>query len=207
MKQNTTEEKILNAAMDEFSKHGFEGARMDRIAKNGRINKAMIYYHFKNKEQLYETILLRTYREIVSVVSATVPPESPPEEQIRELVMAFINFVVNLNPGFIRIMLRELASGGTYFKKIAVPNLIMPMFGAVNSIFDTGRKSGAFRSIDPAYTIVQLAGSILVFNALRITLEGAPEGSFLFKKDYVEAFSGNCLEILLKGITAEGGKK
>lgn len=49
--------KILRAAKEEFSNFGFNGARIDRIAKIASINKAMIYYHFKNKLELYEAVI------------------------------------------------------------------------------------------------------------------------------------------------------
>ena len=52
-----TREAILNAAEAEFCKHGFNGARMDKIAKRSRSNMRMIYHYFKSKENLYLTCL------------------------------------------------------------------------------------------------------------------------------------------------------
>ena len=45
----TTEEKIFNAARIVFQKKGFTGARMQEIADEAGINKAMLHYCFKNK--------------------------------------------------------------------------------------------------------------------------------------------------------------
>jgi AcrR family transcriptional regulator len=52
----TTKEKILNAAMKEFSTHGLAGARVDEIARSAGVNKAMIYYHFASKEELFRQL-------------------------------------------------------------------------------------------------------------------------------------------------------
>ncbi|CAI6060431.1 TetR/AcrR family transcriptional regulator [Cohnella sp. JJ-181] len=52
-----TRERILDAAMDEFSAYGIAGARVDRIAKTAGCNKNLIYIYFENKETLFTTVL------------------------------------------------------------------------------------------------------------------------------------------------------
>ncbi|MBP9042811.1 MAG: helix-turn-helix transcriptional regulator, partial [Spirochaetes bacterium] len=64
----TTEDKILNGALDEFAELGFDGARVDRIAARSGLNKAMIYYYFKSKENLYETIV----KNIASIIQSSI---------------------------------------------------------------------------------------------------------------------------------------
>ncbi|MGC1304340.1 MAG: TetR family transcriptional regulator [Caulobacteraceae bacterium] len=63
-----TRERILEAAMAEFSAHGIAGARVDRIAAAAGCNKNLIYIYFENKEALFNTVLqknlLRVYGEI-----------------------------------------------------------------------------------------------------------------------------------------------
>src|SRR3546814_19320042 len=53
--------RILEAATQEFSRHGLGGARIDRIAKAAGANKRMIYYHVGNKEDLYLAVPEATY--------------------------------------------------------------------------------------------------------------------------------------------------
>jgi len=55
-KSDQTKEKILGAALHEFSVHGLAGARVDEIAKSAGVNKAMIYYHFESKEALFNEL-------------------------------------------------------------------------------------------------------------------------------------------------------
>ena len=52
-----TQQRILDAAFDEFSMHGVAGARVDRIAKAAECNKNLIYIYFENKEKLFEAVL------------------------------------------------------------------------------------------------------------------------------------------------------
>jgi AcrR family transcriptional regulator len=52
-----TRERILNAALDEFSAFGIAGARVERISKIAGCNKNLIYVYFENKETLFTTVL------------------------------------------------------------------------------------------------------------------------------------------------------
>ena len=52
-----TKERILDAALAEFSAHGIAGARVDRIAQAARCNKNLIYIYFEDKEALFATVL------------------------------------------------------------------------------------------------------------------------------------------------------
>lgn len=58
-----TRDRILAAALAEFSEHGFAGARVARIARRARINKRMLYHYFGNKEDLFREIFDRKLRE------------------------------------------------------------------------------------------------------------------------------------------------
>lgn len=50
--------RILDAASEEFAQCGFAGARVDRIAKNAKANKQLIYRYFGNKHELYEAVFV-----------------------------------------------------------------------------------------------------------------------------------------------------
>ena len=52
-----TKESILKAAIREFSLHGFQGARVEKIAKRANANMRMLYHYFVNKEKLYIAVL------------------------------------------------------------------------------------------------------------------------------------------------------
>src|SRR6476620_200228 len=56
-KEQNTEQKILEAAKKVFLKEGMTGARMQDIADEAGINKAMLHYYFRSKEKLFEKIV------------------------------------------------------------------------------------------------------------------------------------------------------
>jgi AcrR family transcriptional regulator len=58
-----TRERILAAALKEFSAKGFAGARVDAIARRAAINKRMLYHYFGDKEALFKAVLRRKVSE------------------------------------------------------------------------------------------------------------------------------------------------
>ena len=65
---DSTRERIVAAATDEFARHGIAGARVDRIAKQARTSKERVYAHFRGKEVLYAHVFLL---ELARVAEAT----------------------------------------------------------------------------------------------------------------------------------------
>jgi len=63
-------QRILEAAANIFAEKGFDGARVDEIAKAAQVNKALIYYYFKNKEDLLEVLFHHTLEDMLSFMTA-----------------------------------------------------------------------------------------------------------------------------------------
>ena len=80
-----TERKILAAAVEVFAEKGFDGARTDEIAAKSGVNKAMIYYYFKSKDNLYTVIVETIFGEVYLILSAHLSHVNvkTPEEGIR----------------------------------------------------------------------------------------------------------------------------
>jgi AcrR family transcriptional regulator len=74
-----TQQRILEAALQEFSAKGFAGARVDVIARRARINKRMLYHYFGDKEGLFREVLRRKIAERAAWL-ANAPEE--PEERL-----------------------------------------------------------------------------------------------------------------------------
>ena len=70
-----TRAAILRAALEEFSHEGVAGARTDEIARRAGVNKALLYYYFKDKEGLYAAVLEQVfsgmYQRVGSVLDRT----------------------------------------------------------------------------------------------------------------------------------------
>src|SRR5689334_21346483 len=67
-----TRASILKAALEEFAQEGVSGARIDEIARRAAVNKALLYYYFKDKEGLYSAVLEQVFSELFSRVTAAL---------------------------------------------------------------------------------------------------------------------------------------
>ncbi|RLD90531.1 MAG: hypothetical protein DRJ09_04005 [Bacteroidetes bacterium] len=57
-----TGEKILQSAFTEFEEKGYSDARMQAIADRARINKALLHYYYKSKDDLFQIIFTRAFK-------------------------------------------------------------------------------------------------------------------------------------------------
>ncbi|WP_067473741.1 TetR family transcriptional regulator [Actinomadura hibisca] len=67
-----THQRIIDAATQEFARHGIAGARIERIIAAARTNKAQLYGYFGNKERLFDAIFFASLERITDVVPIDV---------------------------------------------------------------------------------------------------------------------------------------
>src|ERR1700743_4027394 len=79
---------ILKAAVHEFPREGVAGARIDAIARSARVNKALLYYYFKDKEALYSAVLDQVFAGLTAAVSTAFALNAPPRDKILAYVRA-----------------------------------------------------------------------------------------------------------------------
>src|ERR1700680_4552266 len=79
---------ILRAAAQEFAEHGIAGARTDAIARAARVNKALLYYYFKDKETLYGAVLDNAFSGLKRTVFLVLDGDLPPRQQMMGYVGA-----------------------------------------------------------------------------------------------------------------------
>src|SRR5487761_1719658 len=82
-----TRERILRAALHEFSAHGLAGARTDAIAESAKVNKALLYYYFKNKESLYAAAFEEVMQAVMQSTIAVLETKCTPGEHLLRLAL------------------------------------------------------------------------------------------------------------------------
>lgn len=145
-----TRESILQAAVDEFVRHGLSGARVDAIAERTHTSKRMIYYYFASKEQLYLAVLEKLYGDIRNTEGKLHLGELGPLEAIRRLI-EFTFDHHDRNVDFVRIVSIENIHHGEHIARSEViPTLNNSVLQAIADILRRGEATGLFRSgLDP----------------------------------------------------------
>lgn len=120
-KDETTKEKILDAAKRIFVARGMAGARMQEIADEAGINKALLHYYFRNKEQLFETILMEVSTRFFPRLNQIFDSDLPLFEKIRSFCSSYIDNVMK-NPYIPMFVLNEMNQNQEIFLKSLLKN-------------------------------------------------------------------------------------
>jgi AcrR family transcriptional regulator len=108
----------LEAAIAEFASRGFDGARVDAIARQTNTARAMIYYYFKSKEGLYLAVLEDAYVSIRKAEQSLDLAHLSPEQAIGELV-GFTFDYYQRHPEFVALVVAENQAGGPLYTQDA----------------------------------------------------------------------------------------
>src|SRR5258708_25071467 len=106
-------DRLFAAAAAEFAARGYAGAKVDRIARAARLNKAMIYYHFTSKAALYREILRDMFGAVRTRINEVAASDAAPEDKVRHYIEA-IATEAEARPHFPPIPLREIAEGAAH---------------------------------------------------------------------------------------------
>ncbi len=151
-------DKILDAAAEEFAEHGLAGARVDRIAERAGVNKALIYYHFNSKDNLYKEIIKNRITVAADFISQRIEKVDDPEQLLKMITHFYHEYFELIGP-LRSIILREIADGGENFRS-ALKGIMTEksIHLKVKSIFERGIEEGKFRDIDIRQAIISFIG-------------------------------------------------
>ena len=148
-------DRVFAAAAAEFAARGYAGANVDRIARAARLNKAMIYYHFKSKAALYREILRDMFGAVRERVGAVAASDRSPEDKIRAYIAA-IAIEADARPHFPPIWLREIAEGAEHVDATTL-GYVREVLTALGGIIAEGVRLGRFQ---PAHPLLVQGGII-----------------------------------------------
>lgn len=156
---------ILQAAVREFSQEGVAGARTDAIARAAGVNKALLYYYFKDKETLYGAVLDQVFGGLRESIEEALSSDLPPREKLLAYVGAHFDYIAS-HPLFPRIAQGEMMRAGRgrapQFERI-VKQYFVPLFRRVAAVIEEGQAVGEFRPVDPMHFVPSMI-AIIVFH-------------------------------------------
>lgn len=103
--------RIWAIAQEEFADKGYAGARVDEIARRADVNKALIYYYFKSKDNLLRSIIGEFFSELLELKKSFMDGGCMHDEAYRRQVFDRIYGFLRQRKPVIRIILREMAKG------------------------------------------------------------------------------------------------
>jgi TetR/AcrR family transcriptional regulator len=160
---SSSRQRVLAAATAEFATRGFDGTTVDRIAARARLNKAMIYYHFRSKRALYTSVLRDVFTLFGDRLAAIGASADDPALKMDHFVAVFIREgqqLAHVAP----MLLREIAEGGRRLDEETY-KVMARVMRAVTGIVEEGRAAGRFADVDPLLLYLTTIWPIVVYLA------------------------------------------
>jgi TetR/AcrR family transcriptional regulator len=152
---------LFRAAALEFSERGYDAAGTDRIAARARLNKAMLYYHFGSKRDLYLEVVRDMFATVGARLRTIADGPGTAEEKLDRWIAAIVEEAA-ARPWFPPIMLREIAAGAPHFDANTF-DLMNAVFEGVRDIIAQGQREGVFRDADPLLSHLTIMPPILIY--------------------------------------------
>lgn len=161
-------EQILNGAMPEFLRHGYDCTSMDKIAKSAGVSKQTLYSHFRDKDGLFTALVERIASEKFRIVWSQ-PLQGNPDQVLRSLAQRILN---NINDPqyicFIRLITAESAKRPDLCETF-LTNLVQPAISHLTQYLKTCEELDIK---DPEATARIFVGSLIHFMMIQELLQG-----------------------------------
>lgn len=108
--QADARDRILDAAEELFIQRGYDGVSINDVARGAGAAKGLIFYYFKNKEDLFDSVMDRYYAQHSrAIIEGFSGGGASTRERIHSVIDAYID-VLESNPGYPKLVQREVCS-------------------------------------------------------------------------------------------------
>jgi len=156
---------ILEAAVQEFSREGVAGARTDAIARAAGVNKALLYYYFKDKDTLYGAVLDQAFGGLTSTLLEILDLDLPPRKKILAYAGGHFDYIAS-HARYPRIvqgeMMRASRGGSAQFQRI-VKQYFRPLAGKLAQAIKEGQVKGEFRPGNPEQYMLSIIAVVVFY--------------------------------------------
>jgi TetR/AcrR family transcriptional regulator len=162
---------LITAAVAEFARKGFEGARVDEIAASAGVNKQLVYHYYGSKQGLYLAALESVYVQIREKERRLSLGELEPREAMAQLVGFSFDYLLE-HPEFIALLADENRNKGVHvLESDKLRKMHMPFRDMLAATLESGVRAGVFRAdFDPVNVYISVAGISYFFFSNNHTL-------------------------------------
>ena len=155
---STTEEKIYEAARRIFLLKGMEGARMQEIADEAGMNKALLHYYFRSKENLFKAVFKDIFTKFFSKVKDTIFSDISAKEKLIVFIDNYIN-LIQANPYVPQFIINEINRDPKVLKTLMFESGIEPQ--KILEMFYNEVQASNLSKLDPRHIIVSILGMLI----------------------------------------------
>ncbi|WP_244209247.1 TetR/AcrR family transcriptional regulator [Paenibacillus ferrarius] len=151
--------KIIHAAVDVFSENGYHRASMDEIALRANVAKGTLYYHFPGKAQLFKTLVVQGFQEVIDKIRADLQADLTLEEQIRRIVRHNLDLFLE-SSGLAHIVFNELSNGIDQEVLEELKKLRIDYIHFLAEVLEEGKQEGVLRDVNCQLAAAGIVGML-----------------------------------------------
>jgi TetR/AcrR family transcriptional regulator len=160
VKTENTEERILEAARIVFVRKGLAGARMQEIADEAGINKALLHYYFRSKDKLFDRIFLEVFQTISTGIGNAFSDDIPLFEKLKRFIDLYVDVLLK-NPYLPIFFLSEIQQNPERLQQFIEKDIFKNLSGFFMQL-NADINSGKIRPIHPAHLILNMIGMLVM---------------------------------------------
>ncbi len=155
---------ILQAAVSEFAQRGMAGARTDAIAQAAKVNKALLYYYFRDKETLYGAALDHAFSQLSAHMLSVLERDLPPREKMMAYIGEYFDFIANhrFYRDLVQVEMMRAGHGSPHLKRIA-KRYFQPLFRRLSEVLQEGIAKGEFRPVNPMQFVPSMVALVVFY--------------------------------------------
>ena len=162
---------ILDAAEARFAVQGFDSTTIKEIAGDARVNSALLYYYFADKEALYHDVVSRLLERMADEMAQAFVPGMAPDELLRAFILQQ-GRTLEANPRLRKLIGRELIDHDALHAQAAIRHLAASTFARLRGAIAAGQHAGLFRpDVDPRFAAISIVGQTAYFHFARPAVE------------------------------------
>ena len=201
--------KILEAAITLFAQKGLHGTRMEDIGKSAQINKAMVYYYYSSKENMFQEALNMIVKRIYSRITSGVREAKTQNCSPKEMVVLFTR--LHFEQFSIEKRYTQLFMDVLSYNPRLMQNAFINAFEEqeirehelIKQSFEDGVKQGIFRDVDFMQIFISIIGMNLIYFLARPIAETLLNFDVQNESEFLKKREESIIDLLLHGIMIE----
>jgi TetR/AcrR family transcriptional regulator len=155
---------ILDAAIREFAQRGMAGARTDAIAHSAKVNKALLYYYFSDKETLYGAALDYAFGQMRAKLIAVLNRDLAPRAKLLAYVGCHFDYVAShkFSRDLIQMEMMRSGHGSPHVERIA-KQYFQPLYVKITEVIHKGIAAKEFRRVNPLQFIPSMVALVVFY--------------------------------------------
>jgi AcrR family transcriptional regulator len=149
---------IITHAIALFSEKGYASTSMDELASRCGLNKAMVFYYFKNKKGLYEAVMQEVLEQIQDAVLEENKTHTRPKDELAGFIRTYAKFACE-HPYLPALLLKELSDSGAVVPEMLFGSM-RKLFALFSDILKRGEEKGCFHDTVPMILYFMVLGTL-----------------------------------------------